>query len=174
MLPAIFFRRDGRLNLMWWATASPFLLCTLSLLAASFGYLDPLTGYYNQKATALELASVPFAVASIALMFFTLGTHRIPLSLWHQENDAPQHIVTYGAYSRIRHPFYASYLLTLLGACLFLPHATTLLAFVFGFLILNFTAAREERLLQASQFGSEYAAYMRRTGRFWPRLESGG
>lgn len=174
MLPAVFFRKDGRFNLMWWATATPFLICALSLIAALFGYLDPLTGYANRKAMILELASVPFTVASIALMFFTLGTHRIPISLWHQKNDAPQHIVTYGAYSRIRHPFYASFLLALLGACIFLPTPATLLAFVFGFLALNFTAAREERFLQASQFGSEYAVYMRRTGRFWPRFEFGG
>lgn len=174
MLPAVFFRKDGRFNLMWWATASPFLICALSLLAALLGYLGPLTGYADQKTMVLELASVPFTVASIALMFFTLGTHRIPISLWHQKNDAPQHIVTYGAYKRIRHPFYASFLLTLLGACILLPHPATALAFVFGFLVLNFTAAREERFLQASQFGSEYATYMRRTGRFWPRFEAGG
>ena len=49
LLPAVFFRKDGRLNLMWWATASPFLVCTLSLLAASLGYLGPLTGNGGQS-----------------------------------------------------------------------------------------------------------------------------
>ncbi|HKG22641.1 MAG TPA: isoprenylcysteine carboxylmethyltransferase family protein [Blastocatellia bacterium] len=172
MLPALFFRRDGRLNLMWWTTASPFLVCAISLLAAYFGYLDPATGRDNRWAVVFEIASAPFAVASIALMFFTLGTHRIPLSLWHQENDAPRYIVTYGAYSRIRHPFYSSFLMALLGAFIFLPAPATLLAFICGFLILNFTAAREEERLRASEFGSEYATYMRRTGRFWPRVPS--
>jgi len=171
-LPAVFFRKDGRFNMMWWATALPFIACTLSLLAASLRFLDPLIDYDNRGTAILEIASVPFPVASIALMFFTLGTHRIPISLWHQENDAPQHIVTYGAYSRVRHPFYASFLLTLLGACFFLPHPATMLAFVYGFLVLSFTARREERRLCASQFGSEYESYMRRTGRFWPRLSA--
>jgi protein-S-isoprenylcysteine O-methyltransferase Ste14 len=172
MLPAVFFRKDGRFNLMWWITASPFLVCAISLLAAFFGHLDPLTGRDSLWASVSEIASAPFAVASIALMFFTLGTHRIPISLWHQENDAPRHIVTYGAYSRIRHPFYASFLMALLGALIFLPNPATLLAFICGLLILNFTAAREERRLRASEFGSQYQAYMRRTGRFWPRRPS--
>jgi protein-S-isoprenylcysteine O-methyltransferase Ste14 len=41
---------------------------------------------------------------------------------------------------------------------------------VYGLLALNFTAAREERRLRASEFGQEYLAYMQRTGRFWPKL----
>jgi protein-S-isoprenylcysteine O-methyltransferase Ste14 len=167
LLPRLFFKKDGRLNLMWWLTASPFFLCTLFLLTSLLGYTTPARGDWSKL---LEIASVPFSVASISLLFFTLGTHRIPIALWHQSNDAPRHIVTYGAYQHIRHPFYASFLTALLGALIFCPHWGTLLTFVHGFLILNFTAAREERRLSDSDFGGEYAKYMQRTGRFWPRL----
>jgi len=116
--------------------------------------------------------SVPFSVASIALIFYTLGTHRIPISLWHQENDAPVHIVTYGAYSRIRHPFYASFILGLLGALIFCPHYGTLYTFLHGLVVLNITAAKEERRLSESEFGAEYQEYIQRTGRFLPRFYS--
>ena len=168
-LPIVFFKKDGRLNLLWWLTAAPFFLCTLFLVASLGGYIPPITGYGNSWSGALGLISVPFGVASIALISFTLGTHRVPISLWHQDNDAPQHIVTYGAYRRIRHPFYAAFLLALWGAFVFCPHLGTLFTFVYGFIILNFTAAREERRLKASPFGAEYQAYLCRTGRFWPR-----
>lgn len=170
LLPRVFFKKEGRFNLMWWLTASPFLLCTLFLIISFLGYLPRVTGNQSNLATVLELVSVPFSVASIALIFFTLGTHRIPIALWHQENDAPMHIVTYGAYRWIRHPFYASFLLALFGALLFCPHWGTLATFVQGFVILNLTAAREERRLCGSQFGAEYEEYMQRTGRFRPRL----
>ena len=173
VLPRVFFKKDGRFNLMWWLTASPFVLCTLFLILSFVGYLPRLSGEKSSLATVLELISVPFSVASIALIFFTLGTHRIPIALWHQDNDAPNHIVTYGAYRAIRHPFYASFLLALFGALVFCPTWGTLATFVEAFVILNLTAAREERRLSASEFGAEYQEYMRRTGRFWPRLGAG-
>jgi protein-S-isoprenylcysteine O-methyltransferase Ste14 len=170
LLPKLFFKKGGSFNLMWWLTASPFILCTLFLLFSFAGYLPRLTGYGNSLARVLELVSVFFTVASVALIFFTLGTHRIPIALWHQDNDAPKHIVTYGAYRWIRHPFYASFLLALFGAVVFCPQWGTLVTFIQGVVILNVTAGREETRLSASQFGAEYAEYMRRTGRFWPKL----
>jgi protein-S-isoprenylcysteine O-methyltransferase Ste14 len=167
LLPKLFFKKDGKFNLMWWVTASPFFLCTVLLLGSHLGYVDLLSGT-QYTAWIREPTAVLFSVASLALMFFTLGTHRIPIALWHQDNDAPTHIVTYGAYRWIRHPFYASFLLALFGAAVFCPSWGTFFTFILGFVILNLTAAREERRLCASQFGDEYSEYMRRTGRFFP------
>ena len=178
ILPRIFFKKGGRLHWKWWLTAVPFILSPLFLLSSFFGIILPITGYYVETWSSLyAIMSFPLwiglSVGSIFLIAFTLGTHRAPVSLWHQEKDTPGQIVTYGAYARIRHPFYAAFLLTLLGAFLFCPHLGTLFCFVYGFLIMNTTAAREERRLLASEFGSEYAAYMKRSGRFWPRLKGG-
>jgi protein-S-isoprenylcysteine O-methyltransferase Ste14 len=173
LLPRVFFKKDGRFNLRWWLTASPFILCTFFLLLSFLGYFPRSQVSTETLAKKLELVSVFFSVASIAIIFFTLGTHRIPIALWHQDNDAPKHIVTYGAYRWIRHPFYASFLLALFGAMVFCPNWGTLFTFVQGFAILNHTAAGEEKRLCASEFGAEYGEYMRRTGRFWPRLGGG-
>lgn len=171
-LPFTFFKKGGSLTAMWWLTASPFLLCVTVLLASFFEVAPAVTGHGFFESEAVEVASVLFAVGSIALIALTLGTHRIPISLWQQNDDAPQHIVTYGAYRYIRHPFYAAFLLTLAGAFLFSPQPGTLLALVFAATVLTVTAAREERRLCASAFGEEYAAYMQRTGRFTPKLWS--
>lgn len=168
-LPIFFFRRDGRFNGMWYLTAAPFFLCSLVLLAAFPGWVSPWAPYGTAAGRILETVSVLFSVASIGLLFVTVGIHRIPLSLWHQENDAPKQLVTYGPYRWVRHPFYCSFLLALMGAVLFFPHPGTLFNLIYGYLVLNYTAAREERRLKASQFGSEYAEYMSRTGRFVPR-----
>jgi hypothetical protein len=48
---------------------------------------------------------VVLSAASIALICLTLGTPRIPIALWHQNGDQPEHIVAYGAYRWIRQPF---------------------------------------------------------------------
>jgi protein-S-isoprenylcysteine O-methyltransferase Ste14 len=170
LLPRIFFRRDGRLGLMWWLTATPFFLCPAVLVAAAAGNFGP----FGPSAwiPVREVIAVVVSVASIALIFLTLGTHRVRIALWHQDNDAPQHIVTYGAYSRIRHPFYTSFLLAFAGAFAFFPHWGTLVLLSYAAIVLNHTAGREETRLSASEFGAEYREYTRRTGRFFPVLQS--
>lgn len=169
LLPRIFFRRNGRFNLMWWATAAPFLACAAYYIAAVWGAIDSPPRSGSALDAWLELVSVPASVASIALISHTLGTHRAPLSLWHQSEDLPDAIVTHGAYRRIRHPFYAAFLLALLAACVHSPHPVTLLALAYGYAVLNATAAREEHRLASSPFGAGYRQYMERTGRFLPR-----
>ena len=166
VLPFIFFKQ-GRFNLMWCLTGAPYVICAVFLV------IDYRAGTTTSWSPISAVAAVPFSVASIALIFLTMGTHRVALALWHQSNDAPHHIVKTGPYSRIRHPFYASFLLALFGAIVFSPGIGTIATFVYAFLILNFTAGKEEKRLASSEFGSEYQKYMRQTGRFFPKLQSG-
>lgn len=167
VLPRIFFRSDGRLNARWWATAAPFFVTSIFLLVAYFAGWDALVPK-SWMPTLATLAVLPCA-ASIALIWMTLGTHRIPIALWHQDNDAPRDIVTHGAYRWIRHPFYASFLCALFAALVYFPHYVTVAMFGYGLVALNLTAAREERRLSGSEFGTEYREYVGRTGRFMPR-----
>ncbi len=174
-LPLVFFRRDGdagRFNLRWWLTSSPFLAGPLFIGLAYFGITSPLVDPNSDLGRALVVASVPFGIAATAMMCATMATHRIPLSLWHQEYDAPRSIVTYGPYRYVRHPFYSSFLIMLMGEVLYSPQVGTLAAFALAFAILNATAAREEARLSASEFGAEYVNYKANTGRFIPK--SGG
>jgi len=167
LLPVVFFVR-GQFSWRWWLTGAPFFVCAVAL-AAVLGHVVVPAHASGPWRPVLDVISVVFAVSSIALVAFTLGTHRIPIALWHQEHDAPRQIVTWGAYARIRHPFYAAFLLAFIGAFIVAPHLWTLLTLVYGLIVLNVTAAREERRLLASEFGLEYEDYMRRTGRFVPR-----
>lgn len=173
LLPAIFFRRDGSLNARWFATAVPFMLCIAVIALALFGVVEPWRPEQRAWEQAMRATAVVLCASSIGLIALTIGTHRIPIALWHQQDDAPKHIVTWGAYRYVRHPFYAAFLLCLIGTILALPHPLTVLAFLYSVVALNLTAAREEKRLAASEFGSEYREYMVRTGRFWPRLSPG-
>lgn len=167
VLPAVFFKR-GSFNLAWFATAAPYALCAASLVAGELGALRVWTS--GLSAAALGLAAVLLHAGSILLIGLTLGTHRRRLALWHQADDAPQEIVTYGAYRLIRHPFYAAFLLALVGAFLASPSACTAACLAYGLAVMNHTAAKEESKLAASAFGAEYRRYVERTGRFVPRL----
>jgi protein-S-isoprenylcysteine O-methyltransferase Ste14 len=173
-LPQIFFRKDNRKNtLMWWVTASPYGLAPTFMVLGQRGILTPLVDPVSNIGRILEVASVPFAAASIALQFATMSVHRVPLALWHQPDDAPKSIVTWGPYGRVRHPFYVSFLLLMIGTVIVFPHPSTIGIFVLSLILLSVTASREERRLLQSEFGSEYAEYLKQTGRFIPRLSVG-
>jgi protein-S-isoprenylcysteine O-methyltransferase Ste14 len=171
-LPIFLARRDGRLNLRWWLAAAPFFASLGLLVAALAGGIRPETP--ASWTTGLGIAGAVVAAMAIALLAGTWGTHRIKLSLWHQDNDAPRSIVTVGPYRLVRHPFYTGFFLAMISAVLVLPHWSTVVALAYATVALNVTAAREERRLSASEFGREYEEYMQRTGRFLPRLKARG
>jgi protein-S-isoprenylcysteine O-methyltransferase Ste14 len=166
-LPRVFFRQ-GRLHARWWLTAAPLFACA-SLQVASFaGILDAYDP--GRLRSAAAGAAAVLDAGSIALLWYAVGTNRIPLALWHQDGDEPREIVSWGAYRRVRHPFYASFLLATAAGFALTPHPATLVTFVYTALALDLTARREERRLAASARGAEYRDYMSRTGRFLPRL----
>jgi protein-S-isoprenylcysteine O-methyltransferase Ste14 len=166
LLPKIFFRQDGKLNLMWWVTGAPYGLAPFVVVLFYLGILP--ADLIFKASLAQNVLAVVVSSLSISLISYTLGTHRIPLSLWHQNNDAPKQIVTWGAYKYIRHPFYTSFLMALSAVIIAIPSIPTIAIGLYGFIILNMTAAREEKNLSSSQFGSEYVQYKETTGRFLP------
>jgi len=170
-LPHIFFDARGRKNALWWSTAAPFFAAGAVLVLCYAGVWLP--WYLPGGAIVNETIAAPLACFSIALIAYTIGTHRVPLALWHQDDDAPSSIVTYGAYKYVRHPFYSAFLLALTGTLVACPHPGTLACLIYAVLMLHHTARKEERKLSASEFGDEYRGYLARTGRFLPRFRRG-
>ncbi len=173
LLPRIFFDSSGQRNVVWWATASPFFAAGAVLVLCFTGVWQ--SWYVNVPGAVVihETVAVSFLSASIALIAYTIGTHRVPLALWHQEDDAPSNIVTYGAYKYVRHPFYSAFLLALAGTLIGCPHPGTLVCLVYAIVILHYTARKEERKLSSSEVVDEYRSYLARTGRFLPRPGAG-
>lgn len=109
-------------------------------------------------------------LVSIPLCFWVLGSIGTNISPSHATREGHQ-LVTHGPYRWVRHPLYSSGVLL----CSSLTLLTALWSLGVGMLIplavLLWRTPREEaRLIEA--FGDEYRAYMRRTGRFFPRLVS--
>lgn len=80
-------------------------------------------------------------------------------------------LVTHGPYRWVRHPFYVSVALFILGMSLI---AANWFLFVTGGLVVCLliirTQTEEEKLL--ARFGDSYRAYMKRTGRFLPKIRA--
>ena len=83
---------------------------------------------------------------------------------------APATLLRRGPYSLVRHPFYVSYVLGLLGLALLLQ-TWWAAGFSAALVPLYVTAAmQEERLIAGSPLREQYASYSRAVGRFVPRL----
>ena len=79
-------------------------------------------------------------------------------------------LCTQGAYRWVRHPLYASFIsIGAPGFAVYLNHWVNLIWIVVLHLIWHFAISYEEKSM-AAQFGSEYSAYAKKTGRFVPRL----
>ena len=88
--------------------------------------------------------------------------------MWHQDDQASSRLVTWGAYARVRHPFYLAFILMLTACFCAVPHWLTLFILAESALQLNRTAAREESRMLTSNLANDYRSYMERTGRFIP------
>ncbi|MHA1926161.1 MAG: methyltransferase [Candidatus Thorarchaeota archaeon] len=84
------------------------------------------------------------------------------------QTQEPCELVTEGPYARIRHPMYSSHTLFNFGMVLVSANLLILAYLLVG---MPFTYRRmfkeEENLIQ--DFGEEYEAYMKRTGRIFPK-----
>jgi protein-S-isoprenylcysteine O-methyltransferase Ste14 len=84
--------------------------------------------------------------------------------------DTPEFLWTSGPYAYIRNPFYASYLMSYAAIVLMFPSLLPV-GVLIGMSIFFFRVARhEERKFEQSPLAAEYAEYMKRTGRFFPKL----
>jgi protein-S-isoprenylcysteine O-methyltransferase Ste14 len=86
--------------------------------------------------------------------------------------DPPRRLVVHGPYRVVRNPMYIGAILALLGAALFYGSLSILIyagAFVFATHL--FVVFYEEPTLRRT-FGSDYEAYCRRVGRWWPAFNA--
>jgi protein-S-isoprenylcysteine O-methyltransferase Ste14 len=121
--------------------------------------------------TLMLLKWTGFIIGGISLLFWTwaqlvLGNDwRVNYQL--NENHK---LITNGPYRKIRHPLYTAMIIWCIGISIL----TTNLIFI-GFSLLSITfllirIPKEEKML-IDKFGNEYKEYIKRTGRFFPKIK---
>jgi protein-S-isoprenylcysteine O-methyltransferase Ste14 len=123
-----------------------------------------------QGAEYLQVLSLPLLLIAITLLDWSardlgqfMDTH-IQVLQKHE-------LVTRGPYSRIRHPSYTGAIIGALAYALLYLNMIMLIAFLAVLAIAYKRAVLEEELLGSEDgFGQEYRDYMKKTGRFLPRL----
>ena len=81
-------------------------------------------------------------------------------------------LITDGMFARVRHPIYALQMLLMLCSVLIVPTVPMLVVALAHLALMNLKARNEERHLRKLH-GARYEAYLKRTGRFFPRLLAG-
>lgn len=142
-------------------------LWALILLNLPIWWSDPLSP--RQFASyALGAASIVLAIEGFRLLRVAgrpSNAVAVPANFAFENTTM---LVTSGVYRLIRHPLYAS--LFALGWCTYLknPFAVSNLALALAATIFLLATAVIEEKENLARFGTEYAAYMRRTRRFIP------
>jgi protein-S-isoprenylcysteine O-methyltransferase Ste14 len=100
-------------------------------------------------------------------MFRTLGRNLTDTVVTRKQHA----LVTTGPYRWVRHPFYSSAALVISGNSLVAANWFFFVAGCLMFTLLVIRTRKEEEKL-VERFGDAYRQYMRRTGRFFPRLSA--
>ena len=109
-------------------------------------------------------------VGAIALMIWTLRS--LGPNLTDTVVTRRQHtLVTRGPYHWIRHPFYVCAALLVIGLSLITANWFLMLSGGIVLVLLVIRTRTEEANLVA-RFGDDYRRYMKRTGRFFPRMRA--
>ncbi|AIC48159.1 methyltransferase family protein [Rhodoluna lacicola] len=116
----------------------------------------------------IYVGGVLFIAPGIIILFFSIKQLGGSLTANPVPRESGRLIET-GLYKYVRHPIYTGLLLATLGSCV---QSMAVVKFFFWFLLLAlliYKARFEEKLLAAKY--STYTDYMKRTGRFVPRLK---
>jgi protein-S-isoprenylcysteine O-methyltransferase Ste14 len=121
----------------------------------------PMVLAFPHNLVGLAVAALGLAITlSGARLFARVGTNI-------RTFNEPGVLVTDGLFQWSRNPMYLGFVLLLLGTAILLGTATPLLApLLFAIVADRWYIAFEERALQ-HKFGADYAAYMRRTRRWF-------
>jgi len=121
----------------------------------------PLPAWLRWVGVAMVAAAIPLML----WMFRSLGRNVTDTVAIRREHT----LVTHGPYRWIRHPMYSFGFLGFIGFNLLAANWFMAAASVLALIMLALrTPIEEARLIE--QFGDEYREYMKRTGRFLPRL----
>jgi protein-S-isoprenylcysteine O-methyltransferase Ste14 len=115
---------------------------------------------------------VPLAVRLVLLglaLIMTFSLFRLAGAAIHH-GQRQDHVITTGAFRRVRHPLYLGILCVYLGMTVSTVSLISLAVIVGIFFFYNYIAGYEEKLMEG-WFGEAYKSYKKRTGRWLPKIK---
>ena len=139
-------------TLMWWVSGMP------NLLAAPIVRI----------VIAFMLAALGLSLSVWSIVYMRHKGDGNPMDAFgHEVAPRTKHLMTEGPYRLSRNPMLTGSFVYFAGVCVWLWSWQALLVFV-AFIVIMLLQVRSEEKRLRRDFGEEYEAYCRRTGRFWP------
>ncbi|MEO2047378.1 MAG: isoprenylcysteine carboxylmethyltransferase family protein [Pirellulales bacterium] len=116
-------------------------------------------------------SGVGLGIGAVGLLIWTFRSlgHNLTDTVVTRRNAI---LVTHGPYQWVRHPFYLAFALAVIANMLVTANLYLAITGTAAFLaIVARTSIEESKLID--RFGSDYVDYMKRTGRFLPRIRQG-
>ena len=136
---------------------------------AVWSHVVAIAFFYRHDAWRFAAALALYA-AALAIYWWCIRVNRArPLSIAFS-HDRPEHVMDAGPYRAVRHPLYVSYMLCWAAGALAAGQPLLILTVLGMGWIYHRAALAEEAKFAASPLAGEYAGYMRRTGRYFPRM----
>jgi protein-S-isoprenylcysteine O-methyltransferase Ste14 len=156
-------RHLTRDRIFYWMVFAAFVL---ALLYAFFAFLD--VGHVPLPSSVRWLG-LAFAIAGIALL---RATHHALGRNWSGKLEiADGHqLIVVGPYRLVRHPMYSALFCMAFAFSLLSANWIVAGANIVAVTSMYLARVRDEEQMLIDQFGDEYRAYMRRTGRLVPRF----
>jgi protein-S-isoprenylcysteine O-methyltransferase Ste14 len=142
------------------------LIPTLMWLASGWPDLCAVTVWRMVIAIVLAVLGLLLSVWSIVYMR-RKGDGNPMDAFGHEVAPRTKHLMTEGPYRLSRNPMLTGSFVYYAGVCVWLWSWRALLVFI-AFIIIMLLQVRSEEKRLRKDFGEEYEAYCRRTGRFWP------
>ena len=146
-------------------------LAGLILFVATLAYLiNPEWMALGRRPLAdwVRWSGAVLALFGVVLLYWTLDT--LGPNLTDTVTTRPNHtLVTTGPYHWVRHPYYSTTLVLVVGAALLAANWFIGMLGLAVFALLALRTPKEEQNL-IERFGDDYRAYMEKTGRFVPRF----
>ncbi|HVE51122.1 MAG TPA: isoprenylcysteine carboxylmethyltransferase family protein [Casimicrobiaceae bacterium] len=124
------------------------------------------------------LRSGPWLVVRFAAALAALALFALTVRCWNRMGrhwkmavtpGERQVLITDGPFARVRHPIYGYQILLMLASLVAVPTTPMLIVAMVHLALMIIKAHNEERHLLGTH-GDDYARYIARTGRFFPRL----
>ena len=146
-----------------------WLVFTAFVLALVYAFTPFLDAAHLPLPAIVRWLGLPFAVLGVALL---RATHHALGRNWSGKLEiaAEHRLIVAGPYRRVRHPMYTALFCIAFAYSLLSANWIVAGANILAVTLMYFARVNDEEQMLIDQFGDEYRAYMRRTGRLVPRF----
>jgi len=146
-----------------------WLVFTAFVLALVYAFTPFLDAAQLPLPAIVRWLGLPFAVLGVALL---RATHHALGRNWSGKLEiaAEHRLIVAGPYRRVRHPMYTALFCIAFAYSLLSANWIVAGANILAVTLMYFARVSDEEQMLIDQFGDEYRAYMRRTGRLVPRF----